>query len=84
LKVGVMVAPVYWKNEVSQRILDRGFDMAVIVDVPGSMVSLRSGPGGPDCSMIAGRYGGGGHPRAAGFKIAQFAVIDSMFNEVFG
>jgi hypothetical protein len=30
--------------------------------------SLRSTPGGIDVSLIAGRYGGGGHRTAAGFK----------------
>ena len=84
MRAGVAVAPVYWKNEVAERILDKGLDLAVVVDAAGGMVSLRSRPGGPDCSIIAGRYGGGGHPRAAGFKMSSIVLVDSMFNEVFG
>lgn len=37
-------------------------------DAPhGRVFSLRSLPGGPDVSMIARHYGGGGHAHAAGF-----------------
>ena len=35
----------------------------------GRAYSLRSCPGGVDVSEIAKRYGGGGHPRAAGFLL---------------
>lgn len=34
-----------------------------------AMVSLRGNPNFPPISPIAVKYGGGGHPRAAGFKI---------------
>ena len=83
VKCGLAFSPVYWKNEVAQRILAQGFDMAVVFE-PTGMVSLRSLPGGPDCSMIAGRYGGGGHPRAAGFKVRVEAMAGTSFDEVFG
>lgn len=33
--------------------------------------SLRSRDGGPDCSVIARQNGGGGHPRASGFRDPQ-------------
>lgn len=33
------------------------------------IVSLRSRDGGPDVSAIAKKFGGGGHPTAAGFKL---------------
>ncbi len=84
LRAGIAVSPVYWKNEVSQRILAKGFDVAVVIDPSGGMVSLRSLPEGPDCSIIAGRYGGGGHPRAAGFKMPTVNLVESMFEGVFG
>ena len=32
--------------------------------------SLRSIQGGPNCNEIAKRFGGGGHPNAAGFSTA--------------
>jgi oligoribonuclease NrnB/cAMP/cGMP phosphodiesterase (DHH superfamily) len=39
--------------------------------------SLRSQPGGIDVSVIAKKYGGGGHPGASGFKI-NFGRIDDI------
>jgi hypothetical protein len=40
-------------------------------DTPeGRVFSLRSTEDGPDVSTIAKRYGGGGHARAAGFRVA--------------
>lgn len=83
IRCGVALSPVYWKNEVAQRILAQGFDMAVILE-PAGMISLRSLEGGPDCSIIAGRYGGGGHPRAAGFKYNPHTMADAAFEQVFG
>lgn len=85
VKAGLAVSPVYWKNEVANRILSSGkADVAVIFDVTGGMVSLRSNPGGPDCSKIAELYGGGGHARAAGFKAKSWAMLKVLMNEVFG
>lgn len=86
LRVGVAASPVYWKNEVSERILDSGkADLAVVIDVTGGMVSLRSRSTGPDCSIIAGLYGGGGHARAAGFKIKKGGyALELLSYEVFG
>jgi oligoribonuclease NrnB/cAMP/cGMP phosphodiesterase (DHH superfamily) len=86
LKVGVVSSPVFWKNEVAERILNHeiGFDLAVVIDMVGGMVSLRSRPGGPDCSVIAGRYGGGGHPCAAGFKVNQTMLTSVLFEEALG
>lgn len=85
IRIGTAASPVYWKNEVSERILDSGMaDMAVVIDVSGGMVSLRSRAVGPDCSVIAGLYGGGGHARAAGFKIKGGRALELLSNEVFG
>ena len=84
LKVGVAVSPVYWKNEVALRILHSGrADLAMIIDPTSQMVSLRSLPGGPDCSVIAGSYGGGGHARAAGYKGNGEAMLQALMEEVF-
>jgi hypothetical protein len=39
-------------------------------DTPqGRVFSLRSVDDGPDCKDIAVKYGGGGHPHAAGFRV---------------
>jgi oligoribonuclease NrnB/cAMP/cGMP phosphodiesterase (DHH superfamily) len=85
LRVGVAASPVYWKNEVATRILQQAFDLAMVVDTAGGMVSLRSNyPDGPDCSIIASRFGGGGHPRAAGFKLGSAVMLDALFREALG
>ena len=40
-------------------------------DTPeGRVFSLRSTDDGPDCQAIAVKYGGGGHPHAAGFRMS--------------
>lgn len=85
IMTGVAVSPVYWKNEVAQRLLaEQGTEMALIIDPTTQMVSLRSLPGGPDCSTIAGRYGGGGHARAAGFKGDGLAMLKELTESVIG
>jgi oligoribonuclease NrnB/cAMP/cGMP phosphodiesterase (DHH superfamily) len=40
--------------------------------------SLRSCPEGIDVSQVAKRYGGGGHPRAAGFSIPRIDPLHAM------
>lgn len=86
IRIGTSASPVYWKNEVAERILNSGkADVAVIVDVIGGMVSLRSRGNGPDCSLIAALYGGGGHAKAAAFKIKNGKrMLDLLSTEVFG
>ena len=59
---------------------------AVIRDREGGArkVSLRSTDGAVDVSAIAGRYGGGGHPRAAGFatELEYPEIIDLICAEL--
>lgn len=82
---GWAVSPVFWKNEVAQRILsDESVALAIIIDVTGGMISLRSRPNGPDCSELAARMGGGGHARAAGFKYNTQNLLWALDVEVFG
>jgi len=84
--LGIATSPVYWKNAVAQEILRMpdAPQVAVIFDPTSQMVSLRSLRGGPDCSMIAGLYGGGGHAQAAGFKFSGQAMLASLTRTVFG
>lgn len=83
-------SPVYWKNDVSLSLLDlrnkagEAVELAVIFDATGGMVSLRSGPNGPDCSMIAGGYGGGGHARAAGIPVKFGSMLEALTDRIFG
>lgn len=70
LHVALAAMPRDWKNQTACLILDTrpAVDLVVVIDAMGSNVSFRSRPGGPDCSVIAGLYGGGGHATAAAFK----------------
>jgi oligoribonuclease NrnB/cAMP/cGMP phosphodiesterase (DHH superfamily) len=84
-RIGVATSPPYWKNEVSERILDSGkADVAVVIDPSGGSISLRSRTGGPDCSHIAELYGGGGHARASGFKASAAGMLEALTQRVFG
>ena len=42
----------------------------------GTRISVRTNPGGVDATVLTGRFGGGGHARAAGATI-QLPVIDA-------
>ena len=86
VRVAVAVSPVYWKNAVAMGMLARpeAPQVAVIIDPTTQMVSLRSLPGGPDCSVMAGLYGGGGHARAAGFKASGGKMLEALSRTVFG
>lgn len=80
-RAGIGSSPVYWKNELAERILESGnADVAVVIDIIGGSVSLRSRPDGPDCSHIAGLYGGGGHAKAAGFKASKGVYMHELLS----
>lgn len=82
LCVGIASSPSDWKNSVGERILE-SCDLAVIVDVMTGNVSLRSRQDGPDCSVIAGLYGGGGHARAAAFRIRGKQLMSLLEEAIF-
>lgn len=88
VSIAAAASPLHWKNDTAQQILDTrpSVDVAVIFDVMGGMVSLRSRPGGPDCSVIAGLFGGGGHAKAAGFKMPKGidGTVSAMIEGAFG
>lgn len=84
IRLGVAVSPLHYKNSTAQSILNSDkADVAVIIDITNQMASLRSLPGGPDCSEIASLYGGGGHERAAGFRIDSQILLKLLIQEVF-
>ncbi len=67
---GVSVAVTYGRcsqNEVAEALREQGSDAAVIVKPSGS-ASIRGTEGFERCHEVAGRVGGGGHPKAAGCK----------------
>jgi len=85
IKAGTAVSPVHWKNDTAMKILNSGkADLAVLIDPTSQMISLRSLAGGPDCSIIAAAYNGGGHACAAGFKANGQAMLKSLIDEVLG
>jgi oligoribonuclease NrnB/cAMP/cGMP phosphodiesterase (DHH superfamily) len=93
--VGFAVAPTAWKNSVADLILKRNdyrvadmdkIDVAIaaVLDPMVGTISLRSREGGPDCSMIAKAYGGGGHVRAAGFHLPTAGLLNTLSRKVLG
>lgn len=63
-------------NEVLVR--NPSVDIALGISHEDGSVSLRSRKGGPDCSVIASAYGGGGHACASGYKIS-YSIISDLF-----
>ena len=55
------------QNEVAEALREQGADAAVIVKPAGS-ASIRGTESFQRCHEVAGRVGGGGHPKAAGCK----------------
>ena len=80
LTVGIVMCPAILASEMGNLLLnERNIDIAhmdYIDQMATTLVSLRSKPGGPDVSVLAGKYGGGGHKNAAGYRInrSEFAV----------
>ena len=72
--MGVAVCAPLLQSEVCEEILrqwpEMDFALAWFEDGAGQrIVSLRSRAGGMDVSVLAERFGGGGHPRSAGFAV---------------
>jgi oligoribonuclease NrnB/cAMP/cGMP phosphodiesterase (DHH superfamily) len=61
--------PSIWASDAGH-MLAQGHPFAACFWIDGEQIafSLRSAPDGLDVSEIAKRFGGGGHPHAAGFK----------------
>lgn len=77
---GVSVSPEPWKNAVAEEILKRA-ELAIIVDSTSWQLSFRSKT--LDVSSMAKAYGGGGHKRAAGFKISSHDALRALLEEIF-
>lgn len=86
MRIGGHTVPV--ANLPMTMTTDAGNDMAFSApfaacywDTPrGRVFSLRSAPDGLDVSRIAEKYGGGGHPHAAGFEMPRNWEGDPPFN----
>lgn len=78
---GVAISPEPWKNAVAEEILRRA-ELAIIVDSTTWQLSFRSKT--LDVSSMAQVFGGGGHKRAAGFKIGSHGILRAVLEEIFG
>lgn len=63
--------PIIFTSDAGHKMASEADGVAACYwDTPdGRVFSLRSTDAGPDVSLIAKDYGGGGHPHAAGFKV---------------
>lgn len=77
---GIAVSPEPWKNAVAEEIL-RTAELAIVVDISTWSLSFRSKT--LDVSRMAQEYGGGGHKRAAGFKISSHDTLRAIIEEIF-
>lgn len=77
----IAVSPEPWKNAVAEELLKKA-ELAIILDVSTWQVSFRSKT--LDVSSMAKVHGGGGHKRAAGFKIPSHDVLQAILEELFG
>jgi oligoribonuclease NrnB/cAMP/cGMP phosphodiesterase (DHH superfamily) len=81
----LVCAPRDWGNDIAERLLsNEKVDISVVVDFSRNAVSLRSRSNGPNVAMIAERYGGGGHPRAAGIRLDSREAYRVLFEGIFG
>lgn len=77
-----VVNSALFRNEVADALRDSTDVAAVLVwyrhEDGGVVCSLRSRKGGLDCSAVAERFGGGGHPQSAGFRLDLHKVYGDL------
>lgn len=80
----LVVNSSHWMSEIGAR-LSPNCDVAIIWfwdhDKKMTTVSLRSFHDNIDVSEIAKKFGGGGHKKAAGFKLDSLIHIEDIFDE---
>lgn len=72
IKMPVANMPITMTSDAGHQMASEAKGVAAVYwDTPeGRVFSLRSTDEGPDVSLIAKRYGGGGHVHAAGFRMS--------------
>ncbi len=66
--ISIGFTPIVSTNDACQRIIKKtGSDIGCYINVDSDKVHLRSVKN--DCSTLANRFGGGGHPHASGFSL---------------
>lgn len=76
-------ANALFASDLGNLLAEKGASFGLIWQLSGDgevKASLRSRGHSPDVSVIAARYGGGGHPNAAGFRLP----ARQFFSEVLG
>lgn len=82
-KVGIVFAEQYVSelgNELAKQNLDLEF--IILIDMGEKKVSYRTVREDIDLGKVAKKYGGGGHPKAAGSQFSEEFVLDFL-NELF-
>lgn len=78
-------ANALFASELGNKLAEQGNTFGMVWQLAGDgeiKISLRSQKNGPDVSVIAGRYGGGGHPNAAGFRLPASQFFSEVLNTV--
>jgi oligoribonuclease NrnB/cAMP/cGMP phosphodiesterase (DHH superfamily) len=80
--VPIINAP-FFQSEIAAELAEGNpFAAAYYFDGIGYKFSLRSEEDGEDVSIIASRFGGGGHKNASGFRITDLSILkDGVTNE---
>ena len=75
---GVVFAEQY-KSELGNRMCEEyDIDVAAIIDVGPGSISYRTAKDTIDLSVIAGKFGGGGHAKAAGSSFSEDLSMDFL------
>ena len=80
----LVVNSSHWMSEIGSRLApDCDFAMIWYYDHNDKdiKVSLRSFHDSVDVSEIAKKFGGGGHKKAAGFRLPEDAIVDELFDK---
>lgn len=71
--IGIIFADQY-SSELGNRLSEMNPSCDFIMIIKGNGVSLRTNKDKIDCGKIAKMYGGGGHPKAAGFTVKDYII----------
>ncbi|WP_295002200.1 DHHA1 domain-containing protein [uncultured Dechloromonas sp.] len=76
-------ANALFASELGNLLAERGASFGLVWQLSGDgeiKASLRAKGSAPDVSVIAARYGGGGHPNAAGFRLPAGQFFSEVLN----
>jgi len=76
-KVPIVNAPFFQSEMASELATGESYAAAYYYDGESYMFSLRSKEDGDDVSVIAAKFGGGGHKNASGFRVTDLTVLNT-------